>query len=90
MPETRFGCARGRHRGLRWASWLAAALVVPCVSCTSKSVELQNPKTGEKTSCSVYYPAFGEPARARMVEMDECIREHRTRGFAIVSPPQQR
>jgi len=50
---------------------------------------MQNPKTGEATSCSIYYPAFGEPSRARMIEMDECIREHRTRGFAIVSPQQR-
>jgi hypothetical protein len=88
MPETRSGCARDRHRGFRRA-WLAAAILLPCIACTSKSVELQNPKTGEKTSCSIFYPAFGEPARARMIEMDECIREHRTRGFAIVSPQQR-
>ena len=85
MPETGVGYGRG---GLR--IWLAAAaMVLPCVSCTSKSVQLENAKTGEKFTCSVYYPVFGEPNRTRMIEFDDCIREHRTRGFTIVSPQQR-
>ena len=70
------------------AAAMAALVLLAESGCSTKTVEMRNPTTGETTSCSISSPPFASTfTRSQLLRLDDCIQEQKRSGYRVVEQP---